>query len=283
MKWASGSLWQMTNQAQVITMIGAGGKTTCLQALAYEISAAGHSVIATTTTKVYTEEHMQAWCHPGPPPYQHDGVYFWYTKVDEGSGKWLGPSPTTVDQAIQRDFQRQALDLKEKIFYRYWIIEGDGARERRLKCWAQHEPQIPHLSKCAVLVVDGSLWGYELKSEYVHRPERCGHLVNNLFAEDSAWDYFLNSPVFWKQYRELSWIVLLNIPKRIVSISDYPAEDSEDQYKYCYSDPLVILEALYRRGAELQVKDLDLGSRPRSLRLAAGDAKEGRLQWFDLW
>jgi len=57
--WASGSLWDVTGRAQVVTFIGAGGKTTCLRSITREIDSAGHRVIATTTTKVFPEKLMK--------------------------------------------------------------------------------------------------------------------------------------------------------------------------------------------------------------------------------
>lgn len=100
--WASGSLWAMTERKQVVTFIGAGGKTTCLRSLTQEIDSAGHRVIATTTTKVFPEERMNSWKSPTPPPYEQEGACFWYVNVMEENGKWIGPPPKAVDDAIGR-------------------------------------------------------------------------------------------------------------------------------------------------------------------------------------
>lgn len=271
-KWTRGSLWEMTKYAQVITLIGAGGKTTCLQALTQEIQAAGYPVIATTTTKVYPDNQVRPWRHANPPPFESHGVYFWYAGEEQGSGKWLGNSPSTVDKAVLGECRR------------YWIVEGDGARERRLKCWASHEPQIPLGSDCGVLVLDGRLWGQELKDEDIHRPEYCPYLVHQQFTEENAWRYFKKSPVFYPQYQHLAWVIFLNIPQRPVHGHPIQAESSERAY---FSDlrapePEVLLDALYRKGTE-EVHSKGLKVKPRSFRLAAGDAKGGKLQWFDLW
>ena len=72
--WASGSLWDMTSRAQVVTFIGAGGKTTCCRSVTKELESAGEQVIATTTTKVLPEEHMIAWKNTEPPPLEQEGA-----------------------------------------------------------------------------------------------------------------------------------------------------------------------------------------------------------------
>ncbi|MDQ7096978.1 selenium cofactor biosynthesis protein YqeC [Desulfosporosinus sp. PR] len=281
-KLACGSLWEMTNRARVITLIGAGGKTTCLQRLTREISASGYPVTATTTTKVYPEVHIPAWHHGQPPSSEHPGAYFWYSELEERSGKWLGFSPEIVDEAIQEDYQQSALEGEA---FRHWVIEGDGAREHRLKCWAEHEPQIPRRSDCGVLVLAGSLWGQVLKAEDVHRAERCTDLLDLPWTEESVWRYLLRSPVFWPQYGGISWVILLNFHGvNIVPPSVLP-EASEGAVLHNFSalNAKDLLEALSSRWLKLQEQGLDLEKRPRRLRLALGDAKEGTLTWFDLW
>ncbi|HWQ41775.1 MAG TPA: selenium cofactor biosynthesis protein YqeC [Desulfosporosinus sp.] len=259
--WARGSLWDMTGQAQVITLIGAGGKTTCLRSITQEIDSAGLRVIATTTTKVFPAENIEAWKSPCCPPLKEQrGACFWYAQTEEKNGKWVGPSLNVVDEAIAGDFLSK----------RYWVIEGDGARGRKLKCWAPHEPQIPMRSDCVVLVLDGDLWGRILQADQVHRPECCPELLGHVWKAERAWPYFLRSPVFALQYQQMSWVILLN----------YRGENIENEDLV---QPLKSLRDLRYRWVEIQQISIDPKNRPRHLRIAAGDAKEGKLQWCDLW
>ncbi|TGE36196.1 putative selenium-dependent hydroxylase accessory protein YqeC [Desulfosporosinus fructosivorans] len=291
--WASGSLWCMTGRVQVVTFIGAGGKTTCLRTLTEEINAAGQRVIATTTTKVFPEESMKGWENIAPPPFEQDGACFWYLKVEDKSGKWMGPPVQTVDAAIASS--RTNLDIGTirelpvheglgvgtinelpvhgsasartvpNLHDRYWVIEGDGARRLKLKCWEPHEPQIPQQSDCIVLVLDGGLWGNVLQEEHVHRTDRCPDLLGHVWNAEMAWNYFLRSPVFAPQYGQMSWVILLN----------------------CHGEnagnALGALLDLNQRWGGIQRESKDLKDLPNHLRIAAGDAKEGELQWFDLW
>ena len=293
--WESGSLWSMTERVPVVTFIGAGGKTTCLRSLTQEINSTGHRVIATTTTKVFPEESMIGWKSPNPPPSDQEGACFWYTKVEDKSGKWIGPSVQVVDAAIacgrtdhnvgaihelpvqvsaswnadtsQNTSPRTVPNLHSNL---HWVIEGDGAKGLKLKCWEPHEPQIPLRSDCVVLVIDGGLWGRVLEAEQVHRPACCQDLLGHVWNAENAWRYFLGSPVFAPQYEQVSWVILLNRHN----------EDSENE------DLLEQWELLFdvkSRWAEIQQEVKDLDYRPNHLRIAAGDAKEGKLEWFDLW
>lgn len=273
----TGNLCSMTGCAQVVTFIGAGGKTTCLQTLTQEIVAAGEQVVATTTTKVFPEETMRSWRNSNPPPLDYEGACFWYADVMKENGKWMGLPVQAIDVAItrasggsfptctnaSRESPRTVPDL-------HWLIEGDGARGLKLKCWEPHEPQIPWRTECVVLVVDGGLWGNILQEEQVHRPGCCLDLLGHIWNAEKAWSYFLRSPIFAPQYGEMSWVVLLN----------RHGEDSENVDAAEQLDPL---QALIHRWTEIQCEAVDLKNRPSHLRLAAGDAKEGKLQWLDLW
>jgi hypothetical protein len=238
---------------------------------------------------------MKSWKNSDPPPYEQEGAWFWYVDVVEESGKWIGPSLKAVDDAIGR--ARAVLDVGSHVLPLHasengnakaieseriseitnvglgasprtvsdvsWVIEGDGARGLSLKCWEPHEPQIPQRSDCVVLVLDGGLWGKVLQAEQVHRPADCQELLGHVWNAETAWRYFLRSPIFAPQYGHMSWVILLN------------SKDSMD-----LDQPL---PDLIYRWTEIQREVNAREYRPKHLRIAAGDAKEGRLQWFELW
>lgn len=282
---ANGSLWEMTRHAQVVTFIGAGGKTTCLRSMTQELESAGQQVIATTTTKVYPQEYMNVWKSTDPPDEQ-DGACFWYVNGMDASGKWIGPPVQVVDAAIVADRLSLKLDANTlhassrtvpDLHARYWVIEGDGARGLRLKCWESHEPQIPLGSNCAVLVLDRDLWGNVLEPNYVHRPQRCSDLLGRVWNAESAWRYFLESPVFDPRYGNLSWVVFLNSPRGVGETSNQMLNGKSVAVE---SDPL---KEISEKWLEIQAQGDKLKHRPIHLRLAVGDAKEGTIEWCDLW
>ncbi|KJR48883.1 Accessory protein YqeC in selenium-dependent molybdenum hydroxylase maturation [Desulfosporosinus sp. I2] len=288
--WGSGGLWDMTRRVQVVTFIGAGGKTTCLHSITQELESFGKQVIATTTTKVFPEEHMTAWISDDVPKSQ-DKACFWYAKVEDKSGKWIGPTVNAVDTAISDDLlsfkcqDNQESEQTKKSRYAssgtvpnlhtlHWVIEGDGARGLQLKCWESHEPQIPLQSNCAVLVLDRGLWGNVLQPNQVHRPQRCSDLLGRVWNAESSWHYFLGSPVFSTLYRDFAWVILLNGPGEIIkTVNPMINQSSKD---------INILKELSQKWAEIQAGANNL-NRPTHLRLAVGDAKEGVIQWCDLW
>lgn len=259
---SSGTLWEMTRYAQVIVLIGAGGKTTTLQSLTEEINAQGKNVVGTTTTKVYPLAFRKLWKNPLlPPPLESEYPCFWYAEEETENNKWIGPTVDIIDQALSRT-------LKNSI----WVIEGDGAHERKLKCWATHEPQIPFGSQVAILMIQGDLWGKILTGEEIHRPEKCSKRVGKPWSGEAAAEYIMNSPVFYPRYKELQWIVLFN---------EYEGVNSKYFDHTLYIERT--LECIQKNLGDQLSPVQEPAILPDHLRIASGNVKEGRLRWYDLW
>lgn len=242
----TGGLWELTDQAQVVTFIGAGGKTTSLLRLAEELGQLGKRYVLSTTTKVFPFSLMAWESLVCPPPLDQVCGGFWYGYSETATGKWAGPSMEALDRAIKTS--------KDII----WGIEGDGARSHLLKCWAEHEPQIPTATCWVVLLLDASLWGNPLGDRDVHRPEHCDDLIGRTWDADTCWKYLQQSPMADARYSGFAWAVLFN------ERTSRPSEE--------------LVEILQEMAAGWNF------SRPRlpNVRLAVGSVKEGHLKWLDL-
>lgn len=144
-------------QPGITAIIGSGGKTTMLYALAAELQAKGR-VICTTTTHIFPPGHM---------PLVLDGDEAAVRRALEtttclcvgsmaGDGK-LGPGPLpAAELAALCD---------------YVLVEADGSRHLPLKAHAHHEPVIPAGTDFVIQVVGASGFGQPIE-KIVHRPER---------------------------------------------------------------------------------------------------------------
>jgi probable selenium-dependent hydroxylase accessory protein YqeC len=160
---------------EVISIVGAGGKTTLMFRLAKELSLGGKKVVTTTTTKILEpasgetgslfvdscEERIKDFVNG------HLGRYDHITIACERleSGKLKGVSPSLVDEL----FLSQGVGVV--------IIEADGAAGRPVKAPREHEPVIPTSTTLmvAMLGVDGL--GMKLSEEKVFRPERVSKIT----------------------------------------------------------------------------------------------------------
>ena len=153
-----------------MAVVGGGGKTSLMFALARELRLMGRQVVITTTTKVFHGEAYQSplviLAPPGTPWYddmiqglEKQGLVFIGSRELE-SGKVEGISPKRADAM----FQAPLLD--------YLIVEADGAAGRPVKAPADHEPVIPSSTTVVVALMGLEAVGEKLGAEMVFRPDR---------------------------------------------------------------------------------------------------------------
>lgn len=132
----------------VTAIIGSGGKTTLMYALAQELSQFGR-VIVTTTTHIRKPSHLP--------------VTEW---VRDAEGIVCAGSPCENDKlCAPRQSMEELADLADFV-----LVEADGSAGKPLKAHAAHEPVIPDNAAQVISVVGASGLNRPI-SEAVHRPE----------------------------------------------------------------------------------------------------------------
>ena len=166
---------------ELVSVVGAGGKSTIVFGLGEELAAEGARVILTTTTKVAPDQPAEpiSWSAepsdveralgPGRPV---------FVASERGEGKIVGISPTEVD----RLFLETGAD--------HVVVEADGARMMSIKAPAGHEPAIPSASTLVVVVASILALGRPI-AEVAHRPDLVAALLecdrsHTLTEEDIA-------------------------------------------------------------------------------------------------
>lgn len=178
------------SKAYTVALIGAGGKTTLLYALARELVRAGLTVITSTTTHIF------------PPTPAESPLYL------------LTPTPAALQEALS---QHKHVTVAEKTVTKPWpnraqerarlgrkqntsqiklagfsaeapasiaslrnaadvlLVEADGAAMRPLKAPAEHEPAVPPCTDMCIALCGLGGVGHPLQDS-VHRPERASTL-----------------------------------------------------------------------------------------------------------
>lgn len=151
----------------VVSVVGAGGKTHLLYALAEQARERGLGVLVTTTT------HMGALPERTTGPLLVEAEGAGDAELDEALAregrvtllgrrvrpdKLEGLAPERVDALVPR------ADLL--------LVEADGARGRSLKLPGDHEPVLPASTTLLVVVAALDVLGAPLGAERVHRLER---------------------------------------------------------------------------------------------------------------
>jgi len=160
---------------EVISLVGAGGKTTLMFRLAKELFLNGKKVVTTTTTKILEPtpgETNSLFIDPDEEKikdfvWRHLDQYHHITVALErlGSGKLKGVSPNLVNGL----WSSHGIDTI--------IIEADGAAGRPVKAPRENEPVIPTNTTLVVAILGVDGMEMELNEENVFQPERVSKIT----------------------------------------------------------------------------------------------------------
>ncbi len=129
--------------ADMVSFVGAGGKSTLLLDLGAELAAARKRLVMTTTTKMGADQ-IPAWAvlcsDESEVAAALQGGTAAFLVGEVADGKIVGVAPEVAD----RVFGRGDVD--------YVLVEADGARRRSIKAPADHEPVIPATATLVVAV-----------------------------------------------------------------------------------------------------------------------------------
>jgi molybdenum cofactor cytidylyltransferase len=130
----------------VISFIGAGGKTSALARLAHELAGDGARVLVTTTTRMGADERG-LWGE----------VAFVYDRIE--NDKIIGITPEQLPTLIAEHRPD------------YTLIEADGSRRKPLKYPKAHEPVIPPETTLIVNVIGYGALGQPLDEAHVYNAD----------------------------------------------------------------------------------------------------------------
>ena len=161
----------------VVSLVGAGGKTSLMFKLAHEIAEAGDRVLTTTTTKILN-----------PIPQQSSNVIISDdvdTIVKSAEGAFNKNQCHITVAANQVQSENKLIGLPPELIdalaatklFRWIIVEADGAARKPLKAPADHEPVIPKSTTRVAGICGLSAVGNPFTEKWVHRPERFAEIT----------------------------------------------------------------------------------------------------------
>ena len=156
------------NRKAVVSLVGAGGKTTAMFRLAEELASEGWRVVTTTTTMMRREGRCghtileaegDVLLEKARRALADFGRITVASSFSQADGKLIGIDPSLVDALV-------ALAEVDAV-----IVEADGAKGRSLKAPASYEPVIPASTSVLLPVAAADAVGRPLDQRTVHRPE----------------------------------------------------------------------------------------------------------------
>ncbi|WP_421339249.1 selenium cofactor biosynthesis protein YqeC [Aeromonas veronii] len=173
----------------LISLCGAGGKTSTLFWLAEYFYKQGKRVLITTTTRMFlpAPSHYRELIIETDPVRQltrcqalPDGptLVALFSHLDERTGKVAGPDLRQIDL------------LKGQQRFDLILVEADGAHHKLLKVPALHEPCIPHQSDWVIALLGGAMVGANAEPAQIHRWAELQALCGIAAGEPLDWALF---------------------------------------------------------------------------------------------
>lgn len=153
----------------IVSIVGAGGKTTLMFSLAEELRRE-YKVLVTTTTKIYYplrkqydfiaigEEKFYSYNYK-----RNNGIYIYGAMVD--NEKIIGLNPNILNNQVE--------------FFDYVLIEADGSKRKILKGWRDGEPVVIGKTNKTIGVVNIKSIGKRICNENVHRVQEFINITNS--------------------------------------------------------------------------------------------------------
>ena len=154
------------NISELISLVGAGGKTSTMFRLAQELKALGKKVLVTTTTNIAFSETSQA----DHLVIDSSKDIRFLSRVEPGTIVCLG-SGMLNDKGKLKGIDREFIDeVYQKHLFDYIVVEADGSKRRPIKAPAHYEPVIPRKTTRLIGVIGLDALGRAITEDTVHRP-----------------------------------------------------------------------------------------------------------------
>ena len=160
---------------EIISLVGGGGKTTLMFALARELSEAGHKVITTTTTKIFEPSLQES-----PKTIllgESQNWRDWLRRELDGYGHITLAQERIPEAKLKGISPELVLELDKSRLAPYIIVEADGSRQHHLKAPNTTEPVIPENTTLVITVTGIEALNRPLTEDFVFRAHIAAQLL----------------------------------------------------------------------------------------------------------
>lgn len=156
----------------VVTIVGAGGKTTLMFTLGEELRK-DNRVLITTTTRIYMPETNQfdfikINSKKFNQKVKKNGIYIYGEYVDD-ENKIKGLNLETLEKQLHK--------------FDYVLVEGDGSKKKPLKGWRDDEPVVSINTTKTIGILSIEVIGKEINEKNIHRVDRFLDITNSNIGE----------------------------------------------------------------------------------------------------
>jgi probable selenium-dependent hydroxylase accessory protein YqeC len=172
-------------ERELISLVGAGGKTSLMFSLAKELQDRRKKVITTTTTKIFYPQTEES-------PKIILGGASAFKKIEGGLDRFkhiTWAAETNVDNKLRGVSMADLSAVWSTGVADYMIVEADGSARKPVKAPGENEPAVPQETTLFISVLGLSALGRPLTGEFAFRPEGIsvltGLAMNSLMTGDA--------------------------------------------------------------------------------------------------
>lgn len=164
----------------IVSIVGAGGKTSFLFRLAQELREDENKVLLTTTTKIYVPEKdkvdLICLMEKGLKNVEANkaGIFVYGNHINS-ENKMIGLTEKQIGHLVD--------------YFDYTVIEADGAKKRSIKGWNREEPVIYSGTTKTIGILDIQAIGMKICEENVFRSEAFCNIVKAKQGESITIDH----------------------------------------------------------------------------------------------
>lgn len=150
--------FKLQQSGELISFVGAGGKTTAMFTLAEELKSKGKTVLITTTTAIYNPE---------------DGFDYYFLEDIEDFSPSRGSIAVFGEKVKDSKLRGVSGDKIDSIYKRnifdFILLEADGSKRKSIKAPRLGEPIVPSSTTRTIGLIGMDSLGKMINEENVHR------------------------------------------------------------------------------------------------------------------
>ncbi len=161
-------------KGDIISIVGAGGKTTLMFSLGEELREES-KVLVTTTTKIYhPRKHQFDFIAIDKADFSkhnnknYKGIYIYGSGINNEK-KLVGLSCELLEEQTP--------------YFDYILVEADGSKEKSIKGWKDNEPVISNKTNKTIGVLNIQAIGQEINNDNIHRLKEFIDITNSCEGE----------------------------------------------------------------------------------------------------
>lgn len=164
----------------IVSIVGAGGKTSLMFKLAEEARSAGLKTLVTTSTRLFMPQKEKYYA------LDLSGNCF-SQKIISAAGIYVAGIPDS-EAGKMRGISESQLEANRERFDLI-LIEADGSACKPLKGWKENEPVIYPQTSVTIGVIDIQTVGRTISADLVHRLELFLHMAGTQAGEPVSTDH----------------------------------------------------------------------------------------------